>query len=400
MLHPCCTFKTTAMQKHSLKLVLRKDKKNKLGLHPIYIRITVNRKSSFMASGYYIHPSLWDERNERVKDMHPMANSINLDITNKKKNVLEDIVQSSINKTSITAATIKEKAVMGKDRTCIFSFADRYVKEIDSKRAEGTKDNWEVHLKKLEAFNGSRELDFNDVTIDYLNAFEVYLRGKAVERVEGRNPDNYIALIMRTIRALFNAAIKKDLITAYPFKYYEMPKSTPGKKHRLTLDELDRWEVFVKETKVKRFRQTGVWFLFGCYTGLRVSDWHNFDFDNSVHHNYISIEAIKNKGKVAVPIHERMKRVLDLVKNTPLNKPRQVLNEILKEMAKEMKIKKSLSTHCARHTFAITLCAERGVPAETCATLMGITVNVCVMNYYRVTPEKIRRETESAWVGL
>jgi integrase/recombinase XerD len=387
------------MQKYTIKLILRKDKKNKLGLNPIYVRITINRRSSFMATGYHIHHSLWDERNERVKDTHPLASSMNLDITNKKRAVLDDVIQESIKKANITAASIKEKSVQGKDRTNIFPFAERVSNELEGKRAGSTIKNWGWHLKKLEEFNGSRDLDFEQITKEYLTDFEVHLR-KSVKRIAGKNPNNYIGIIMMTIRGIFNAALKEELITCYPFKYYEIPEMTPGKKQRLTLNELDRWEEFLRDTKVKRYREVGTWFLFGCYTGLRVSDWRNFNFDEDIHHNYISVEAIKNKERVALPIHSRLERTLKTVKGMNLMKSVSDLNKTLKEMCKELKIKKSLSSHSARHTFAITMCAERGISAETCAKLMGITVVVCVQNYYKVTTAKIRAETEAAWDGI
>lgn len=387
------------MQKHTIKLLLRKNKKNKLGHHPVYIRITINRKQSFISTSYYIHKSHWDEKNERVKDAHPLAASINNDIIKKKKEVMDNLFNASIQNPNLTASAIKELTVMGEDRTCIFSFAERYKKEVEGKREKSTLDNWGTHLKKLEDFNGSRKLDFQAITKDFLTSFEIHLRGASVDRVKGRNPNNYIHAIMKTIKTLFNAARKAELINNYPFKNYEMPKPTPGKKQRLTLAELDKWEEFVRGTKVKRYKECGAWFLFGCYTGLRVSDWHNFD-EESVHKDYISIEAIKNKERVAIPIHERLKRALDMVRVTPLKKRRQEINLVLKEICEELEIKKSISSHCARHSYAITMCAERGISAETCAKLMGITVSVCVSSYYRVTPEKIRNETTIAWSGL
>lgn len=387
------------MQKHTIKLILRKDKKNKQGLFPIYIRITIDRKSSFIATGYHIHKTLWDEKNERVRDTHPLSSAMNLDITAKKREVLESMVDKSVKKNIVTASQIKDLIVMGKDRTNIFSFAERLSNEMEGKRAIGTIDNWGWHLKKLEEFNGSRELDFEQITKGYLTSFESYLR-KSVKTRAGKNPNNYISTIMMSIRSVFNAALKAELITCYPFKYYEIPEMTPGKKQRLTLNELDRWEDFCQKTKVKRYRDVGYWFLFGCYTGLRVSDWRNFKFSDDIHHNYISVEAIKNKERVALPLHPRLDRILKVVKDLTLMKSVSDLNKTLVDICRELKINKKLSSHCARHTFAITMCAERGISAETCAKLMGITVTVCVGSYYKVTPEKIRGETMLAWEGL
>jgi integrase len=70
------------------------------------------------------------------------------------------------------------------------------------------------------------------------------------------------------------------------------------------------------------------------------------------------------------------------------------MNRTLKGIAG---IKKRITTHTGRHTFAITMCAEAGISAETCAELMGITIATCVNNYYRVTNRKIDKECLGAW---
>ena len=53
----------------SIKTVLRK-KKNSDGLYPIAIRITQNRKSSYLHIGQYIDFKYWDEANHQVKKSH------------------------------------------------------------------------------------------------------------------------------------------------------------------------------------------------------------------------------------------------------------------------------------------------------------------------------------------
>lgn len=400
-MHLCCTQFKTDMQKHSIKLVLKKNKVNKQKQHPIYIRITIERKSSFIATGFYVAKSMWDERNERVKDSHPSADKINLDILNKKNEVLDNMVNAGVAKKAITAADLKEMATMGEDRTNIFAFCERFTKEMAGKRSKSTTDNWEKHLRKLKEYHGSKTLDFEQITLDYLTGFEAWLRGNGVSRDErGKDPNNYIHAILKTIRGMFNAAKRKGLITCYPFKNYEMPKPTSDNKDRLTLAELDKLEGFVQETKNKRYKEVGTWFLFGCYTGLRVSDWYAFNRETDLHDGYLSLQAIKNNGRIAMPIHERLKRVLQWTKETPLTTYEQDINENLKYICKELNIKKKLTSHSGRKTFAVTICAERGIPSETCAKLLGITIKICVDHYYAITPDKVKRETDKAWAGL
>lgn len=60
----------------SITAILRK-KPNAKGEYPIYIRITKERKSTFVALGYYIKMEDWDEKHKKVRKSHPNAVRLN-----------------------------------------------------------------------------------------------------------------------------------------------------------------------------------------------------------------------------------------------------------------------------------------------------------------------------------
>ena len=47
---------------------------------------------------------------------------------------------------------------------------------------------------------------------------------------------------------------------------------------------------------------TLTWFLFGCYTGLRHSDWEQFDYKKRVEGEFLKLRAKKNGRWVVLPI--------------------------------------------------------------------------------------------------
>lgn len=51
----------------STKLILRKDKLNKAGKAPIYLRITRNRKHAYINTGVKTEPSYWDNPKQKLK---------------------------------------------------------------------------------------------------------------------------------------------------------------------------------------------------------------------------------------------------------------------------------------------------------------------------------------------
>lgn len=382
------------MKKHTVRLLLKGNKKNAMGLYPIYLRITVNRKTSFISTGYTIAKKFWEERTESVKEGHPMHEEINLDIQNKKKEILQELIHASVKGRPLSAETVKAH----KQLNDIYLFAESFKKQTQSSKEASTLTNYDKHLSKLKDFAGDA-LSFDAIDVDFLYRFEAWLRNGGVKSREGKNPNNYIDAILRTLRTLFNAARKKGVIAHYPFAQYEMPKTTTGNKPYLTLKELYSWHDFAFATEHPTFKQTALYFLFACYTGLRLSDWRNFA-EADIKDRNISVQATKNKAWVAVPLHDRLIQTIALMKQVPLTVSEPTINTKLKLVAAHLGIKKALSTHSGRRTFAVTMCLERGISAETTAKLMAITLAVFEKNYSFISKEKVFLETGKAWKDL
>ena len=133
---------------------------------------------------------------------------------------------------------------------------------------------------------------------------------------------------------------------------------------------------------------------------MRISDWYLFNRKEHLKNGYIRLRAKKNGEWVVLPVHKRLARVLDLMEQTPLTTNQKALTTVLLLLSKRSGINKNISSHSARKTFAVTMCLDRGISSETAAELMGITLQVFVNSYSKVTDEKIRKETAKAWDGL
>ena len=70
----------------------------------------------------------------------------------------------------------------------------------------------------------------------------------------------------------------------------------------------------------------------------------------------------------------------------------QKLNAYLKEIADICGIKKNLTFHLARHTFASVVCISQGVPIETVSKIMGHRNISTTQRYAKITQEKIDRD--------
>lgn len=72
----------------------------------------------------------------------------------------------------------------------------------------------------------------------------------------------------------------------------------------------------------------------------------------------------------------------------------QKLNAYLKEIADVCGIKKNLTFHLARHTFATTTTLAKGVPIETVSKMLGHTNIETTQIYARITNNKISSDMQ------
>ena len=136
-----------------------------------------------------------------------------------------------------------------------------------------------------------------------------------------------------------------------------------------------------------------------CFTGLAYIDVAGLTQDNirkSFDGNlWIMTKRQKTNTDVNVPLLDIPKMILKKYKGKLPNGKilpiisNQKLNAYLKEIADVCGIKKNLTFHIARHTFATTTTLSKGVPIETVSKMLGHTNIETTQIYARITNSKI-----------
>mgnify|MGYP001395786346 FL=1 len=80
----------------TVRAVIRK-KRNKAGLLPIAIRITKDRKSTFISTGQYVDEKFWDKKNRCVRKSHPNSKVLNNFISTKVAEANDKVLKSEMN---------------------------------------------------------------------------------------------------------------------------------------------------------------------------------------------------------------------------------------------------------------------------------------------------------------
>lgn len=387
------------MNKYSVKLILWKHTITKTDSLPIYLIITINRKPVYMATEHVCELKDWDELKQCVKSSNPNHKIINPDINSFKNKIFSKILELDVTNKLISSAQVKKIFKRNTDDNNIFDFLEVLIENVKEKRQKGTIKNYRNHLQKLKDFHGAN-LSFEDVNEDFLLKFEAWFKQNVKSRKEG---DNYLNTVWKTIKTIFNEARKRKITENYPFTTYENPRYISPEKDYLSPEELKKWEDYIEIIKDNTTKQAAVYFLLGCYSGLRVSDWYEFNIREHVIGDKIRLRPKKTEkfGQwVEMIINKPLARNLERMKKIPLKVKDVTINEKLKIIAARLGIDKSITTHTGRHTFAVTVCLGNGIGSETAAELMGITLKTFIDNYSQVVQAKIDKETLEAWKSL
>ena len=349
-------------------MVLRK-KVNQDGTYPLALRITKERKSSYISIGHSIKEKDWDRKGHCVKKSHPNSARMNNLILKKlsdANNTLLDL-ETSENDTSSQAIKKQVKPTGGKS---FFSQAKIFT---DNLKKNGKYGRYLTELGRVERFREflkGNDIQFSEISVNVLNEYRAYL--KSTRDIKERTIVNHLL----TIRTIYNLAAKNHITDKknYPFGENKIVLKFPDSiKIGLNREEVEKLENALLTGYQDHARR--VWLLSYYFAGMRLSDvmmltWEDFK-DGRLHY-----AMNKNLKAGSLKIPEKVLAILDHYRNDepkhnfvfpelkvldhlkPYEVQRKIafagkrLEETLKIIAKNLEINKKISMHIARHTFA------------------------------------------------
>jgi len=162
------------------------------------------------------------------------------------------------------------------------------------------------------------------------------------------------------------------------------------------------FRIAAKKFKIRRLSTVRDLFVFSCFTGLSYADTVKLELDDIVTgedgEHWLQTHRTKNNNRVRVPLLPPALKLIRLYHDDPRRKENKLFpsisnqkaNAYLKDIAKAVNIKKKLTYHVARHTFATTVTLTNGVPIETVGQMLGHKSIKSTQIYARVTDTKVR----------
>ena len=154
---------------------------------------------------------------------------------------------------------------------------------------------------------------------------------------------------------------------------------------------MDAIERFAIETPALELAFCANWFVISCYTGLRYSDMHAFNFREHIKDGRLVMYTTKTGEIVSMPVSPRLKSLFDRVGWKHLHYTNQSYNDLLKSIATLCGIELNLTAHVARHTAAV-MWANAGMSEEVVAKLLAHSNLRSVRVYFKLTNLRIDEE--------
>lgn len=329
--------------KLTAKIVIKDDYVRADGTSALYLQIFLNKEKKKIPCNISVKTIEFDKIKQRVKAKNPMYKDFNLII----EKMLADINKIEVNY-RLSNLTLNLNSLLNEfdnptSRIDFIKFwEDEMIRQKEILKTDTYRQQMTM-LNKTKAFKSP--LYFYEINENYIQDLKVHCK-KIL-----KNNDNTISSLLKSFKKYLHIANKKGILTPVSFDDIKN-KTFKGNRTFLSPDEIRSlnkyWESeFVNDTHKNILSM----FLFSCFTGLRISDVTNLTNDNIIE-NTLAFTAVKTSKFQRISLNDSAKKYLDPKLIFKAAYTGEYINRELKNIAKICGIRKVVSYHVARHTFA------------------------------------------------
>jgi len=389
----------------SLFYYLKQAKNQKEQRWYVYLRITVDGERREVSIKRQWIPNEWNSRTGRAAEIKEEAIELNryLDtVSNKVHQIQRNLIDEG---KQVTAEKIKSILTgRGEKKHFILEAFQEHNKQmkalVGQEFAPATLMRYTTactHLSNYIKWKYEKnDLEIKDLNYEFVSQFVVWLK---IERKCGHNA---AIKYLGNFKKIVLECMKKGLLTTDPFLGFKS-KRKEVIPVALTKEELIR--ITNKKFDIERLDNVRDIFLFSCYTGLAYIDAYqlrNTDIVTGIDGGrWITTTRQKTNSSTRLPLLPPAVAILNKYQDHPncVSKgivlpvlTNQKMNSYLKEIADLCGIRKKLTFHIARHTFATTVTLTNGVPIETVSKMLGHKSLKQTQHYAKIVDLKISED--------
>lgn len=392
----------------TISLDTRREKKD--GTYPLILRLGHYERTTSINLGYSVKEKDWDDVNKVVKKSYVGTETVSRlnNLIQKKKAEAMDILlkldeSGQLQHLSIT--DVKQRLVDKHTTLSFLEYGNKLVDDLKTAHRMGTARSYGGVLKVLKGYNNNKDLPFHQITHSFLSKFETYHRSNG-------NGTNGLAVYMRSIRAIFNKAIKDGIIERdlYPFADYKI-KTAPTVKRALPIELLHKIIELKFEPGHICFNARNFFIASYMMYGMNFTDMAH------LHKSDIIGGRIKYRRKKTgklydIKVTDGLQQILSYYINQNPDSPyvfpiikresaygmnediigaRKRYNKKLKLIATECGIEQQLTSYVSRHSFA-TQAMMHQIPLNAISSMLGHSSLKTTEVYLKSLPSNVLDE--------
>ena len=359
-------------------------------------RVTINGTIAQFSCKQSVTKAIWDAKGNRAIGKSKEAKEVNFVLDNIKAQIAKHYQRLSDREAFVTAEMVRNayQGIGTEYETLLRAFDKEnaaFAKRVGKDRAKNTYRKYLIVRKYVADFIKYQykrsDMSMNELTEEFIRDYCLYLK-------------NVVGLAQSSIW-IYSIPLKHIVTTAHyngkiprnPFAMYHVD---PDHKERefLTLDELTAMtEINLEDPNMAFARDL---FLFGCWTGISFIDIKNLTEDSICMINGAPW-IVSKRQKTGVPFQIKLmdipmqivERYKSFRKGSHLFNIGNLdsINKRIKKVAVMCGIKKRVSFHVSRHSWAV-LALEYGMPIESVSKILGHT-NITTTQIYASAPRMV-----------
>jgi site-specific recombinase XerD len=374
-----------------------------MGQSPIMLRLIIANEIKNISTGVKINAQAWDSQKQRIKGSDLHVAKLNQELTS-IENQLHDCYYSLLKqmdqvKVRFVIDRYQSLTLKPSEKTIptLLQMYDLHNEEmaqlVGKVYTNATLIKYQMSKDIMKQFIvdtlGKQDVELHDITVSFVKKHDLYLR------TVRNNVTNSVTKRLQHLKKVIRYAKQLGYSDHNPFEFVKLSFQASSRVF-LSNEELELIKSF-QPAKIVHQEVKDV-FLFQCYTGVAHCDLilltnQNIQVDNSGK-KWLVFRRKKTNTEVQVPLlpialeilakygAESSDRLLPVQCN-------QAMNRRLKELMADIGIKKNISTHVGRHSFASSVTLANGIPLEIVSKLLGHSNTVITQVYAKVLPKSV-----------
>lgn len=330
---------------------------------PVTIEVYYDAKRVYLQTGVKVYSDQF--KNGRVYN-HAQQGVMNERIrmiTNKAEGYINDILKSGRDFSIDTFKEYISASSNDNDGATFLNFMEKQIEAQDTR--ESTKVIHRQVLRFLKKWG--RIKSFEDLTVENVIAWHKVAVSVSKTGSFSVNRD-------RVLRRYTKLAYNMNLLSEDPYNRWNIPSYTPADTHRyISLEDVEKIRRLVLEKPNESSARD--LFLFQFNTGMAYIDTQNFDTKHIASTGSLKSyegKRVKTSHQFYVPLTREAIDILERYGGVPPKLTNSAYRHALYKIGEKAGLSVRLSSHKARHTFAV-MCINKGMPIEVLAKILGHT---------------------------